>query len=657
MFNQILPDALVQAGGWTILHSLWQGAIITLLLAFMLGKTRQHSPALRYQMSVGALLLLLGSVICTFYIYYEPASASNVIADGKGAGPGTFFLNESAPQLPAESGYLGKLFPILLQVWLVGVALMAIRMLGELAYLQRLRSVNTQPVSNSWSEKLNSLKWQMGILQPVEMRESLRVSGPMLVGWFKPVILLPVGMLSGLSPQQVECVLAHELAHVRRMDYLVNLIQSAVEVLLFFNPAVWWISAQIREEREHCCDELAVNITGDRLTLVKTLAQLEEWRMQGGQLGLAFNGRPQGILGRVQRLLGGESSVRIIGKGLWSLLFFCMATGLLAFRNSEEVTEPGNYWENIGIENLDPVERLDVRQTLPKIADVQQKPTKKVEPATAAVLAQATNPVSNIVAALPGAAQLKKLETAALRALPTQTLALLRSFRDTIPDEKYREQMRKLQLEMEKLQQEMMSSQEMQRIQELTKKYEVEMQAMQEKLMKEQGGYEKLMQEQQKVMQEVEKRHQELMQSEGFQKMQAEMERMSGDFSRMAEEMQRKFENNPEMLEHKMDSLSNIFDEKHEAFEKQYEAAFEALEKEMEAYENSPERKALEEQMDAMSEEMEKLMEARFEPMEVEMEKLQESLEKRFEEQMEALEEQMEKLEKSRHNRQNRKEE
>lgn len=657
MFNQILPDALVQAGGWTILHSLWQGAIITLLLAFTLGRTRQHAPALRYQLSVGALFLLLGAVISTFFIYYEPASAASTIMGENSEVVGTFLINEAAPQLPYEKGYLTWLFPILLQVWMVGVALMGIRMLGELVYLQRLRSVNTQMISDSWSEKLNQLKWQMGIIQPVEIRESMRVSGPMLVGWIKPVILLPVGMLSGLSPQQVECVLAHELAHVRRMDYLVNLIQSAVEVLLFFNPAVWWISAQIREEREHCCDELAIDITGDRLTLVKTLAQLEEWRMQSGQLGLAFNGRPQGILGRVQRLLGGESSVRIIGKGLWSLLFFCMATGLLAFRDHAETIEPENNWENIGIEYNEPEVDQVARETSMDLA----KLAEEAEPVENIKLQAERSPEPLAVAEIAldqlGPEIIRPLNTGGLEVLATNSLARLGGVQDTVPDEKFQEAMRKLQLEMEKLQQEMMSSEEMQRIQELTKVYEVEMKAMQEKMMQKHGGYEKMMQEQQKVMQEVERRHQEIMQSEAYQQLQDEMEKISREYAKVAENLQVKLQDNPRLLEQKLDSLSRVYEGKHEAFEKEYEKAFESFEKEMEAFENSPEMRALEEKMAVMEDEMEKLMEGKMEPMEMEMEKLQEALEQRFEKQMRVLEEQMEKLEMSRHKRENRREE
>lgn len=652
MFHQILPDALVQAGGWTILHSLWQGAVITLLLAFILGRTRDHSPVFRYNLSVGALFLMLAAVVSTFMMYYEPATGLSVNLSAAGATAGGTLAAELPATASMQNDLAGRFFPFLLQVWLIGVALMGLRMLVELVYLQRLRSANTRPIEASWQERMNALKWQMGILQPVVLRESLRVSSPMLVGWIKPVILLPIGMLSGLSTEQVACILAHELAHVRRLDYLVNLIQSALEVLLFFNPAVWWISAQIREEREHCCDELAVSVTGDRLTLVKTLAQLEEWRMQSGQLGLAFNGRPQGVLGRVQRLLGGESSVRIIGKGLWSLLFFCMATGLLAFQDQDESADLNQPWENIGILDTKPDQptKATARPVSPAPENESVSPRDIVSaPTSSERLVPTANPVL--------ADRIRERQMAALSALPNASIVFLRMQSDTIPKEKVQEQMQELQLAMEKLQQKMMNSEEMKRMQELTKAYEIEMQTIQEKLMKEHGGMEAVMQERQKMMQEVEQRHQELMESEAFKSMHQEMEKVSREYTQLADELKNRFKNDPQMLEMKLDSLSRIYEGRHEAFEKKYEEAFSAIEKEMQDIENSPEMKDLEKTMQALDRQMEQLMKAKFEPMEVEMEKLQEILDKRFETEMKVLEEQMEKLERLYRNRNERREE
>lgn len=634
MFEQLLPDALVHAAGWTLLHSLWQGAIITLLLAFILGRTRSQAPAFRYHLNVGALFLLLGSVVSTFLYYYEPA----IVPDSTQAYTPILFpetaMGTTAIAESDNSGFLTRTFPFLLQLWLVGVAFMGIRMLVELFYLHRLRVANVRPVAASWQQHLQELSSQLGLKTPVALMESTRVSSPLLVGWIKPVILLPVGMLSGLSTEQVACILAHELAHVRRLDYLVNLLQSAVEVVLFFNPAVWWISAQIREEREHCCDELAVGVTGDRLTLVKTLAQLEEWRLQNSQLGLAFNGRPQGILGRVQRLLGGESTVRIIGKGLWSFLLISMLTGVLAIRIQGENPPEVRIWENVGL-----LMEEDIYDLIPvEIPAVTEEASEEAEPSTYELQKmEELEPLTQT--------GIHKLRLIQEESLPN--LNYLYAIQDTVPpvDKELQAEMEALQKEMQRLQEEMMNSSEMQRMQELTKVYEKEMQAIQEKMMKEHGSYDKLMQEQQKVMRELEAKHQRLWESEPFSTMQEEMIKMTERFQRQAEEVARKYENNPALMEQKLDSLSNIMERRQEAFEKEYGAAMEAIEKEMEAFENSPEMQALEARMEAMDEEMEKLMETKMGSMEEEIEALQEKLEEQFEERMEQLAEQMEKLE------------
>src|SRR6185295_14003751 len=112
----------------------------------------------------------------------------------------------------------------------------------------------------------------------VAIVQSAAVAVPTLIGWLKPVVLLPASALSGLSPEQLQAILAHELAHVRRHDYLVNLLQSMVETLLFYHPAAWWVSARVRAEREHCCDDLAVDVCGDRDSYATALAELESRR-------------------------------------------------------------------------------------------------------------------------------------------------------------------------------------------------------------------------------------------------------------------------------------------------------------------------------------------------------------------------------------------
>ena len=159
-----------------------------------------------------------------------------------------------------------------------------------------------RPAGQELQALARDLGGRLGIGRAVALLESTAVSVPMVVGWLQPVVLVPASVLTGLPPSQLAAVLAHELAHVRRHDYLVNLLQTAVETLLFYHPAVWWVSAQVRRERENCCDDLAVAVCGDRLGYARALANLEGLRAPASPLVLAASGGS--LVERIRRLVG-----------------------------------------------------------------------------------------------------------------------------------------------------------------------------------------------------------------------------------------------------------------------------------------------------------------------------------------------------------------
>jgi peptidoglycan-N-acetylglucosamine deacetylase len=165
-----------------------------------------------------------------------------------------------------------------------------------------LKRRQTNPLAERWQARVAHLSRQLRLSRPVRLCESALVEVPTVVGWLRPVILVPASLLTGLPAQQVEALLAHELAHIRRQDYLVNLLQTMIETLLFYHPAVWWISGQVRQEREHCCDDLAVKACGDVLVYARALTELEQLRVRvSGQLALAATGGS--LLGRIRRLV------------------------------------------------------------------------------------------------------------------------------------------------------------------------------------------------------------------------------------------------------------------------------------------------------------------------------------------------------------------
>jgi beta-lactamase regulating signal transducer with metallopeptidase domain len=195
--------------------------------------------------------------------------------------------------------------PVLLGVWVVGVAILTLRLLTGWIWVQRVKSHGTEDAPDDWQQMTSRLARRLHISRPIRLLQSAAVEVPTVIGWLRPVVLLPVSALAGLAPHQLEAILAHELAHIRRHDYLVNLLQTLVETLLFYHPAVWWLSRRIRIERENCCDDVAVSLCGDPYTYARALANLEALRGDRTHLALAANGGS--LLHRVRRLLGAPS--------------------------------------------------------------------------------------------------------------------------------------------------------------------------------------------------------------------------------------------------------------------------------------------------------------------------------------------------------------
>jgi beta-lactamase regulating signal transducer with metallopeptidase domain len=155
--------------------------------------------------------------------------------------------------------------------------------------------------ASAWQTPCRRIAYRLGLPAAAHVVESALVEVPTVVGWLRPAILLPMAAMAALSPAQIEAVLAHELAHIRRHDYAVNLLQTIAETVLFYHPAVWWLSARVRTEREHCCDEVAVRISGDAVAYARALAELEAWRTSSPALALAATGGS--LLERVRRIL------------------------------------------------------------------------------------------------------------------------------------------------------------------------------------------------------------------------------------------------------------------------------------------------------------------------------------------------------------------
>ena len=325
----LLDKPVFQALGWTLVHFIWQGAALAALYAMMSIFLRRCAASIRYGIACGALALMLVVPLATLFVMsgslmrsFDAGAGSKPVTSAAGTtrqpdskqnaqpGPTAQRADASVSLLSAGSTSLkewaGERFtsflPWLVAAWLAGVLLLSARFLGGLIVAERLKRNEASLFLQQWQEKLSTLARELRVSRPVRLCESMLVEVPTVIGWMRPVILVPASALTGLSAEQLEAILAHELAHIRRYDYLINLLQTAVETLLFYHPAVWWVSGQIRQEREHCCDDLAVAACGSVLVYARALAELEQLRSVAPQLAVAANGGS--LLHRIQRLVG-----------------------------------------------------------------------------------------------------------------------------------------------------------------------------------------------------------------------------------------------------------------------------------------------------------------------------------------------------------------
>src|SRR5262245_2612784 len=280
----------IEVLGWTLIHFTWQGTLVALSLAGVLRMLRGASTNARYAAACVALLLMSSFPPFTIAIIglstpyktagglphqfaEQPASEPQPVEIEPTIVPTQADIASAPPQrrLFIRAAPITTLLPWMILLWLLGVVFFSMRLVGGWLYTQRLKSYGTRPLEEGWEQTLRRLCDRLRAPRPARLLESALVKVPMVIGWLRPVILLPVGALTGLTPQQLEAIIAHELAHIRRHDYLINLLQAVVETLLFYHPAVWWVSRRIRQEREHCCDDLAVAVCGDALSYARAL--------------------------------------------------------------------------------------------------------------------------------------------------------------------------------------------------------------------------------------------------------------------------------------------------------------------------------------------------------------------------------------------------
>jgi beta-lactamase regulating signal transducer with metallopeptidase domain len=328
----LTPD-VTRAVALAILHFLWQGVALAALASAAMALSR--NAATRYAIAVAVMALMFAAPALTFVVLHQRAAASAASGTDGHAGSANTMASDSLParvstrgvpqrsSIPTSPGYLSWL----VEAWLAGVALLSLRPAAGFFALQRLRRMQATPVSELIRARCLSLQNTLGVRRLIRYCESVELKTPAVVGWFRPVVFLPLCAISGLSVDQLDAIVAHELAHIKRLDAFVNLFQIATETLLFYHPAVWWLSSRIRAERENCCDDVAIAVCGNATAYARALASMAESHAAPA-MAMAANRSP--LVARVARILGAaKSQAGIRGASLFASAL-CLSLSLLA---------------------------------------------------------------------------------------------------------------------------------------------------------------------------------------------------------------------------------------------------------------------------------------------------------------------------------------
>ncbi len=309
---ELLKASELNMLGYTLLHSIWQAFIIAMVVILVLRFIPAKLSNVRYTIaSIGLLIIISFSVITFLYLLSTPTDLMVVHAMSVQQASvesskhlSDLSLNSSIAIL---NGFIQSSIPAFLAAWILGTLLFTLRIVTGLWYVQKLR-VESVLLENEWSDRIQFLSKELNINALVALAESSAIHAPVIIGYIKPIILIPIGMTASLSTAQLETIFLHELMHIRRNDYLINLLQAFIEAIYFFNPFVWIISGIIKREREHCCDDAVVKHQGNARDYVNALATLEEVRLTKAGMSLSLAENKNQLLNRIKRLM--ENTVK-----------------------------------------------------------------------------------------------------------------------------------------------------------------------------------------------------------------------------------------------------------------------------------------------------------------------------------------------------------
>lgn len=342
----IMPNEnVLKAISWTLIHSVWQGLILAIFAGLVIVFTRKSKAIVRYNILSGLFLMFILGV--GFTLNYEYQQETALVSEGAITGSMVLeFKNvmtsptEITPDYLQEIRiYLNEHATTIAAIWFLIFTIKCFGVFKNLTNVYRIRNYKVHNPSEYWNNRVADLSKKLNIKKHIVLLESQLVKVPSVTGFFKPIILIPVGLLSNLPQDQIEAILLHELAHIKRRDYFINLLQSFAEILFFFNPGFLWISSLIKDERENCCDDIAVTITQSKTQFIHALVSFQEYNMKQNELALGFGKNKNQLLARVKRIIQDNNKpLNTVEKTFLSLCIIVMLTFSLACSNTKATT-------------------------------------------------------------------------------------------------------------------------------------------------------------------------------------------------------------------------------------------------------------------------------------------------------------------------------
>ncbi|WP_420384778.1 M56 family metallopeptidase [Roseivirga sp.] len=383
--------------GLSLVHSLWQGALLLFIVFLLLVMLRHKSARLRHAVTLTGLMSLPIMLLANLIFFWPETAVDNsaVAALHPEQLSPVFMLSGEGttanPQSHVVVMWLTKNASIIALIWTIGVALFVLRTLGSVIWMRRLVSQSVSIKGKSVNGLLERVKSIIGIQRHVQIRLSSWISSPVILGVVRPTILFPIGLIEGLSTEEVEAILYHELAHLKRNDFVINIIINVLQIVFFYHPSFWWLKSQLDNEREFATDELALHYSDKKLPMIKALAKVQAFSLNSPAVGFAGNSKNQ-VLKRINVMMNSKQQPH------WLSATFTMAILLVAFAlMSAKPQQMEPLKQEPTVQNINEEEAADLQIIEPQEKTLKEEPNKEESEGTQRLVQPQTEPDQTLI--------------------------------------------------------------------------------------------------------------------------------------------------------------------------------------------------------------------------------------------------------------------